>query len=329
MSHWSMRRPGFITLLPADHQWAVYAAYRNLRFALQHGVNYLFSKANATRQLKRIGCRYLSSRSAFEVHLVTCHRDIPLALWALASWYGVGHRSDPVVIHDDGSLTPPDYESIRAMFPEARIISRSEADDIVATELSRFPAIRTYRALSPLAIKLIDVPLMSACERFILMDSDVFTFSSLSNLETRLPASGNSFLRDYQFALTVGRDVFVRFAAENGYLPINTGFAVIERQTLDPDCLEHALTVCPDIYASPSWAEQTLYALLSSRRGTHFLGPDFVVAQGQCLENVKVKHYVSLCRGFAYVEGVPQLSRLLFQERSIPPEEVLTSVPNQ
>src|SRR6266849_1835838 len=123
-------------------------------------------------------------KSRLEIHMLTCRNHVTLALWALASWYGIGRRRDRLCIHDDGTLSQGDYRLFTAMFPGCRVVSKKEADEVAAARLHNFPRVRAFRNFTNLSMKLLDVAFLGSAQEFVrvcilcgFLESDEFGLS--------------------------------------------------------------------------------------------------------------------------------------------------------
>ena len=56
----------------------------------------------------------------FEVHILTCHRDLLDALWCLKTFCFFSDTRPAIAIHDDGSLAASDFETLlqHCYYPE-------------------------------------------------------------------------------------------------------------------------------------------------------------------------------------------------------------------
>ncbi|HEY0758736.1 MAG TPA: hypothetical protein VGD59_05725 [Acidisarcina sp.] len=232
-------------------------------------------------------------------------------MWAIYSWFALGKRHDALCIHDDGTLSELDCSTLCYLFPGSRLITKREADDVASVHLTSFPHILSLRKDNKLAMKLIDVRLFATTSRVVLLDSDAFTFGDMGDLENLCVGNSNAFMADCQFAFSLTKEGFAKLNALTSYIPINSGFGYIHKDSINLPAIESILEVAPEIRTQDYWTEQTLYALLSSDYGIKLLGPEFRVARGAGLDGIRLKHYVSMTRGFAYVEGIPRLNTLI------------------
>src|SRR2546423_15297869 len=70
-----------------------------------------------------------------EIHVLTSSQDWLNLVWTLKSFYAASESNYAVCIHEDGSLSRQELETLRQHFPAARVISRSEADEAVLPTL--------------------------------------------------------------------------------------------------------------------------------------------------------------------------------------------------
>src|ERR1700679_1269553 len=66
-----------------------------------------------------------------EIHVLTSSGDWLNLIWTLKSFYHFSRRAYALCIHDDGTLTDESRTELKRHFPDARIISRAEANAVV------------------------------------------------------------------------------------------------------------------------------------------------------------------------------------------------------
>src|SRR3989344_7047412 len=62
------------------------------------------------------------------IHLLTCHRDLNLLVWSLASFYIKVGISGEIFIHDDGRLSQKDCQVIKKFFQQVIIANPEESE---------------------------------------------------------------------------------------------------------------------------------------------------------------------------------------------------------
>ena len=100
------------------------------------------------------------------------HNQVEVGLRCLPSLIHFSSEPVKLLLHDDGTLTDDDCEALIASLSGAEILSRDEADATVVPLLKRHPKCLAYRQRQPLALKLIDMPLIQS-EELAYCDSDV------------------------------------------------------------------------------------------------------------------------------------------------------------
>ena len=199
------------------------------------------------------------------VHTLTCHDHVPMARRCLGSM--LAYSADPIhlVIHDDGTLTQADMETLEAELPGCSFIGRREADERMVGYLARTPAARLFRERSAVGIKMLDLFYMEPGDDVAFCDSDVLFFHPFRDL-FRLsdPAVGMITMRDnlQSYAVYpwhVGRLRQLRLAAG-----VNCGMLAFRRSSYDPELVEWFCSL-PDLGAHNQWIEQTCWGMLASR----------------------------------------------------------------
>ncbi len=104
------------------------------------------------------------------IHSAVPHRYLNAYLFAIKSF--LRYYSDvAVMVHDDGSLLPADYQLIQDHLPGVEIISRQQADQTF-TEQYPDPFLAKVRSSYTSYLKLFDPTLFSKGKRIIILDTD-------------------------------------------------------------------------------------------------------------------------------------------------------------
>jgi hypothetical protein len=206
------------------------------------------------------------------VSTLLCHAHVEMAMLCLRSLLRQAARPLRLRVHDDGSLTAADLDQLAADLDAPEVLSRREADARVADLLAPFPAARAFRAANPLALKLLDVPLLAAGDELAYCDSDVLFLRSFRRLFHLPPAAGALFMCDPQHAYSVRSwqlltEPRLRLAGR-----VNTGIFTFRRRLFDPELVEWFLSR-PQYRFAPVWVEQTCWALLAQPAGCRLLDP--------------------------------------------------------
>jgi len=199
------------------------------------------------------------------IRTLLCHRDVDLAIHCLQS--AVTMSADPVnvVVHEDGSLTDEDRDKVLGTLNGSRILSRTEADEVMAQKLGGHRYARAFRDGSVWGLKLLDVVLAEDGMCFY-VDGDVRFFRPFRSLFTANATQDRCvFLKD-----TVWQAYSVRpwhlmdrrgLKVASG---INTGMTFCDPKVFDLDFVDWFLAQ-PDWKVIPAWTEPTCWAALAVR----------------------------------------------------------------
>lgn len=207
-------------------------------------------------------------KNNIQIHNLICHRDVDIAMKCLMSL--LKNSSDPIelVLHDDGSLTVEDLEAIRKHLGEIKIIKRNVADLKMDELLKNYPTCRKFRYQNIMALKILDVPLLSDSD-FGYSDSDILYLKPFRNLFS-FPDENVSavFMYDIQEAYSLYPwnmllDKNVKYKSR-----INAGLYYFRKTSFDLDYLEWILKKTKFRPIS-IWMEQTCWAALAYKAGCH------------------------------------------------------------
>jgi hypothetical protein len=203
------------------------------------------------------------------------HAHVEMALACLGSLLRCS--TDPLFlrVHEDGTLTVEDREALRAGLGDLEFISRAEADERAADLLAGRPHLRALRGANPLALKLIDIPILAEGD-LAYCDSDVLFLRPFSSL-FRFPGpdTGAVFMSDRQNAYSVRS--WHLLAQPRLAIPcrVNSGILLFRTRFYDPDLLEWYFSR-PEFGFAPVWSEQTAWALLGWRAGCRLWDPRLI-----------------------------------------------------
>lgn len=235
----------------------------------------------------------------FEVHMLTCHRDLLDALWCLKTFCHFSDTRPVIVIHDDGTLLASDVETLLQHFPGCRIIRRAEADAELTEYLSAYPHCLRFR-LRPdfyCALKLFDVFHFARADKLLLLDSDVFFFRRPVELLQYIAAGQPFFLRDYQDAYAMPRDAIKTTFGMAVEPMVNAGLIFLRRRHYADHIklIEHYFEMETNYPARDvNRHEQTLHAMLLSKVGAVSLGEAYQLSNRTAITDRTVAHhYVS------------------------------------
>ncbi|HVU32063.1 MAG TPA: hypothetical protein VHE61_01425 [Opitutaceae bacterium] len=212
-----------------------------------------------------------------EIRTLLRHTDVPMMI---ANWRTlIACCADPfgTVVHDDGSLTDEDRESLVRSLPNTRILDRADADDRMAESLARFRHAEAFRRSSVWGLKLLDVVLAEPGDCFYL-DGDIRFRRRFGGLfRADIPRGRCVFLRDPVWTAYSVRPWHLlgprRLRLVDG---INTGLTLIDRACFDLEFVDWFLAQ-PAWRVVPAWVEPTCWAALAERANGHAVSPRQIV----------------------------------------------------
>ena len=252
-----------------------------------------------------------------EIHAFTSQQDWLNLVWALKSFYKYSNHRYRLCIHEDGSLVTETINQLVRHFPDARIITRIDADKLLYVILANYPRVLEFRKKNLLAPKLVDFIAYSQSDRMLVFDSDLLFFSEPTVLLSRIETGEyrlNTFNSDINTAYTVDTDEVERLMNFKVMPRFNSGLGLVHKNSIRYDWIEEFLAL-PGITNGHFWRiEQTLYALCSSRFGTEHLPDEYTLYLQKGIGNRPFRHYVGAIRHLMYSEGIASLDRNKFLE---------------
>lgn len=122
------------------------------------------------------------------IHILTCHKDLIICLWSLASFYQVATEIGQLYIHNDGTLTIKDGNILKKIFPSARIIEPQSINQ-ENNLFQQYPWLKKFRFEIPnyfLIKKLIDPYLISDKKNILIIDSDLLWFKEPTKINEEI-----------------------------------------------------------------------------------------------------------------------------------------------
>lgn len=257
-----------------------------------------------------------------EIHVLTCERDWLDLIWSLKSFFAVCERRFSVCIHDDGSVSSRGMAALREHFPDARIVSRAEADEHAEVAfLKDHKRCRDLRRTNVLSLKVFDFAAHLRAPRLLLIDSDILFFRRPSVLLDRISDVRyelNSLNKDWGLGYTVEPASVQQMLDFNFQAPINSGLGLMHRDSYQLEWFERWLAL-PGMVGHPHRIEQTLIGLACSRFGHEFLPSEYDVTLDGTRPAEVLKHYTGPIRHLLYREGVRRAFPVLKSKR-LPPD---------
>lgn len=250
-----------------------------------------------------------SRRGPVEVRALTWRKDWVNLIWTLKTFYRFAQVDFPLFIHD-GGLTRRQADRLQQHFPDATIVTRSDADERITSHLSSRGLSRCFdfRMRSHFGRKLFDYFVFSESERIISLDSDVLFFRRPSELIDRPnEARRNLFNRDRDDWYCLDPDGMEATFGVRPMPRINSGISSIWCESLDLRRIEAWLAE-PVIHEMAWLTEQTLHAMSSTVYGVELLPSTYALGDTTVpIEKRVCHHYPCASRHRMYEEGMTYL----------------------
>jgi len=182
-------------------------------------------------------------------------------------------------VFDDGTLLLDDQKRIANLDERIEIISREEREDRALSKLKSFPLATAFRQQHPLALKLLDLPLLSD-DPLVFIDSDILIVRRFSMEEIKsLPAF---LLREDDQGYSAQ---LLRIKALGKRIPDggNTGFFKLPIDRYNLNYIEYFLSRS-DLVQIPSMVEQTLLSILLASGSCYQINHKQFPCSKYCLE---------------------------------------------
>jgi len=289
----------------------------DVKATIRFGRQYIFNRFIRPHSSHAPNETRTSPQSESEVHILTSQQDYVMACWSVLSYSATSGGTEPVIFHDDGTLKREAIARIHDLFPEARIVGRSEANVVVYENFKSHPLLLKLRNRLPHIMKILDFRAFGNARRIIMIDSDVLFLSSPNELLE--PGELHRFSRDVQNAYVIAPRELKKRTGIQIPVSVNCGIATVLKEAVDTEMMEWLLrSGYVDLESCAPNVEQTLWALECGSRGFEYLPESYRICSGPGLEGVVAKHYVGAVldkfrtsRDYFFVEGIPAVRRLL------------------
>ncbi len=291
---------------------------RKAFFAYKNGWHYVYNRYFlAPKILNHAGVlERASNHNDLSVHVLTCHHDLVMLIWSLASFYQVMSIIGELYIHNDGTLNVRDKKILKKFFPSAKIIEPNEFFEKRNSELERCPLIKKIRDECPeyvLLKKLLDPYLVSDKKHLLIIDSDLMWFKRPEEIEQEIQNGClNSLMmsgaaKDGQLNYVYYQDG-TKLSAD--LAAFNSGIVLYRKENFNLEKLVNYLAKI-DLAkpANKHFIEQAGYA--SCLENLKCLLEDKYVVKEMVDDKILVKHYTSPRRPLFYLEGLEKIKKFL------------------
>lgn len=246
------------------------------------------------------------------VHTLACEAHLWFAIPCLKSLLAFSEEPVRFVIHDDGSLTEESFARFAAAFPDAVLLSRRAADELLAEPLKRFPNMAAARGHLPHALKLFDTTMTHPETIICYVDTDVLFQKRFRGLfpesveaggsaqATGLgQASAGAFMMDHANCFGAHPGDFWPFGPLRVARQLNSGLFWVRRDRIDYERMEYLFKRWGPtrIKKYHGWFEQTVWADHAWRTRCSLFDPDqFGTASAEGNGRLVGVHYVTPTR---------------------------------
>ncbi len=216
--------------------------------------------------------------SSLNVKSLVCHAHVDMAIACLGSLQKFSLESVSFTIHDDGSLIKEDIDKLSNALNVKKIVLRPEADKIMSDLLRSYPNCRKYRAINPLSLKYLDMPLLSH-QDLAYCDTDILFFKPFTNLfKWPDPKVSAMFMLDYREAYSIPPWILLFNDCLKLPSKVNSGLMFMRKEFHDLDFIEWFLGDSnKKLRSIPGWTGQTCCAALAGHSNCAIYHPEQVV----------------------------------------------------
>jgi hypothetical protein len=242
------------------------------------------------------------------LHMVITQSMLEMGMLTLRSleWHS-GHTWAPF-IHEDGSLTDADVETLQRNFPDARVIRRTEADRELDRVLEPYPTCRETRRQHNWFLKNFDTWHYAPHERFIVIDSDIVFFRRPDLVMDWITSGADSVwvMEDTREKYALPRAEIEELLGFPLWKKVNSGLDLLPRAAFDLDLAEKYFSLCGPRAREFHFLEQTFFAVTGAAWGKGgALPPEYEISWGNFRRRDGVcRHYVGPFKNdLLWIEG--------------------------
>ncbi len=244
----------------------------------------------------------------FSMHILTSHRDVVMAVWALASWYAVSSVIGELYIHDDGSLTESDKETLQRLFVGVHMVSTKDFVPVYADSLRPHEILQKFRSTHVDYFsfkKIIDPFFASEKSIHLIVDSDILWFSHPDELASCIADNAtHSCMQENNGELSI------ETKSGTSRSTYNAGIVLYAKNNFDIPTLEHFfetldITNRNNLHFADQFGYSQCLKNLTALPAKQYTIRDSVSAE------IVARHYTSPRRPLFYIEGIARLTHLL------------------
>ncbi len=259
--------------------------------------------------------KILQSKKVFEkpitndnlsIHLLTCHRDLVMLIWSLASFYHHSKIIGQLFIHNDDSLTDGDKEIIKKFFPSCWIV---DADQVLKSQLDNYPRLKKFRIEQKrfvLLKKFIDPYFISNKSCRLIIDSDLLWFNNPIEIKDQID---KGCIQSLMMMADTNCPVYFKDGRQSteDLARLNSGIVLYQQNNFDLAKLESYLEAL-DLTNNENrhFIEQAGYSYCL--KNLQALPMERYIVKGRVESQTVMRHYTSPRRVWFYAEGLKILN---------------------
>lgn len=246
------------------------------------------------------------THSDFSIHMLTCHRDILIALWSLASFYRYSNVRGHLTIHDDGTLTKADRAHIKRLFPDVHIESVSDFMQFHGSSLDAYPEVKKFRKVYTKfqSKKLVDVYTLRKGRIILFLDSDLLWFQNPEEISRAVREGAQA----VSYMMSNGKErVHVTFKdgtqTSDFIAECNSGVTLFHEDNFSFAELEAYLERCD--YLGRKFTDQACFGTILKHLS--ILPRDRYFIKGELTKNTVMRHYTGPSRLKFFFYGIDRI----------------------
>ena len=251
------------------------------------------------------------ARMDVPIHLLISSKTWHCALLCLYSLEATTGTRWPLFIHDDGTVPPAGRKAVMKRSPEARWISRQEADELSDQKLSTYPACQRQRRLHNYLMKVTDTLLFCQSGPFMILDADILFYRRPTEICEWATKNGDGFLymTDNKEAYCMPRLDLYECAGIDAVPLLNAGICCVPDGAMNFDFCESILGKLEKKAIHPMFFDQTLLALAAGRVSASPLSKAYEISWSFFRKPGAIcRHYVGPAKfDLLYMEGPASL----------------------
>ncbi len=280
-----------------------------------NGVTFAYYKGIYARSIVRTKQIICETEGRFELHTLTCERDLVQTLWSLKTFYHFCEIRPRLVIYDDGSLSEASVNILLEHFANCQIIQRDRFHRDMEDFLKAYRTSLEYSKIKSFycALKLFGPMFYTKSEYLLYLDSDVLFFKKpgeiFKHMENRTPF----YMSDYQDAYSYPIEFLNKLLKMELAHKINAGLFYIAKRDFagNMDLVESYFKKVSELAGrkpSVNRHEQTLAAIILSKANAVRLGGNYQISRKPVTDKTISHHFVNDgSRADFYLAGLMRL----------------------